>query len=94
MIKLYFILLYRRVAEKLSLFLLNFIGYVILLSVISLTSLFIYGELSYDNFKKKDRIYRMVNSITAGSKPAFGIYYSKNCCQIKKLEKEDIKQNT
>ncbi|MBU8892195.1 MAG: ABC transporter permease [Bacteroidales bacterium] len=71
MIKLYFTLLYRRVTEKFSLFFLNFIGYVILLSVISLTTLFIYGELTYDDFKKKDRIYRMVNSITAGSKPAF-----------------------
>lgn len=78
MLKLYFTLLYRRVIEKLSLFLLNFIGYIILLSVISLITLFVYGELSYDNFKKEDRIYRMVNSITSGSKPAFNLYSSKS----------------
>jgi len=71
MVKIYLKFFYRRVKQKLSLFLLNFIGYILLFSVISLTTLFIYGELSYDNFKKKDRIYRMVNSFIAGSKPAY-----------------------
>ncbi|HAF29783.1 MAG TPA: hypothetical protein DCG75_12125 [Bacteroidales bacterium] len=90
MIKLYFILLYRRVAEKLSLFLLNLIGYIILLSVISLITLFIYGELNYDNFKKEDRIYRMVNSITSGSKPTFYLYSSKSLLEDLKRKYPEI----
>ncbi|HAF29323.1 MAG TPA: hypothetical protein DCG75_09785 [Bacteroidales bacterium] len=73
MIKLYFTLLYRRITKSFSLFFVNFIGYVILLSVISLTSLFIYGELNYDDFQKKNRIYRIVSTITIGSKPAFSL---------------------
>lgn len=45
-----------------------------LLSIISLTALFIYGELTYDNFENKDRIYRMINSFTFGSEPAYSLH--------------------
>lgn len=42
-----------------------------MISVISLLSLFIYGELTHDNFVKKDRIYRMINSTISGSDPDY-----------------------
>lgn len=82
MLKLYFKLFLRRIRRKKTLFLLNFIGYILLLSVISLTTLFIYGELSYDNLKKKDRIYRLISSFTAGSKPAYTLNSSVSTLKV------------
>lgn len=90
MLRLYFTLFYRRIRTKISLFSLNFIGYILLLSVISLTTLFIYGELTYDNFKKKDRIYRMVNSFIAGSEPAYTLNSSITTLGSLKVEYPEI----